>query len=980
MQPKALLQVATKELSLFFSSPIAYLFLAAYLGVTLFVFFWGEAFFARNIADVRPMFEWLPILLIFLAAALTMRTWSDERRTGTVEFLITLPATSWDLTLGKFLACFILLCVALLLTLPLPVFVSFVGNLDWGPVLAGYAAAILLGSSYLSIGLFISAKTENQIVALILTTFICGVFFFLGSSFLTELFSNTVADILRLFGSGSRFESITRGVIDIPDLYFYIAVTATFLALNVFALGSIGWAKDGDKKRHVSAMFVTGLLCANLLVANVWFYFLNTLRWDVTQGDQYSISEVSKQYLSQLREPLLVRGYFSAKTHPLLAPLVPQVKDLLKEYQVAGGDRVRIELVDPIENPELEDEANTKYGIRPVPFQTADRYQSSLVNSYFDVLIKYGDEYEVLGFRDLIEVKVRGENDIDVRLKNPEFDLTRTIKKVLSGFQKEGSVFDFISVPTVFAGYISDDSQLPPQLVKARKELGIALDELKKASNGSFTWAFHDPEENDGEVAAFIRENYGFQPMAASLFETNTFYFYLTINDGESVLSISLPDSYDAESFKRNLKEGLQRFASGLLKSVALHTPGSSSQHHPGRSPQADTQFTNLRTYLEGDYDVTPASLLDPIPTTSSVLLVVAPRNLSDKQVFAIDQYLMRGGTVIIAAGAFQTSLTHQYLNTLPGDTGLEDWLGHHGVSIEKVMVLDQQNTAFPVPVSRQVGAFTFQEIRMLDYPFFVDIRGDGFVGDSPITRDLNQVTFAWGSPIKIDDEKNHTRAITELLKSSASSWMETQPDVMPKIDQDKSSPYAVTGELDEQLVGVVIGGVFNTYFEESPLIEETEEKPSEDLSTGLLVDGKTNDAAEKSFETHQETDTLGEISGVIARSPESARLIVIGSSDFIADQTIRMISSTDGTFYTNSIQLMTNLVDWSVEDTGLLSIRSGGYFNRTLDPLASEDQQFLEYLIYTLAVLGLVAVFLINWWVRLRQRSNQVAWLRESA
>ena len=96
---------------------------------------------------------------------------ADERRTGTVEFLITLPATSWDLTLGKFLACFILLCVALLLTLPLPVFVSFVGNLDWGPVLAGYAAAILLGSSYLSIGLFISAKTENQIVALILTTF-----------------------------------------------------------------------------------------------------------------------------------------------------------------------------------------------------------------------------------------------------------------------------------------------------------------------------------------------------------------------------------------------------------------------------------------------------------------------------------------------------------------------------------------------------------------------------------------------------------------------------------------------------------------------------------------------------------------------------------------------------------------------------------------------------------------------------------------
>ena len=112
------------------------------------------------------------------------------------------------------------------------------------------------------------------------------------------------------------------------------------------------------------------------------------MRWDLTEGNQYSISQATKSYLSQLREPLLIRGYFSEKTHPLLGPLVPQLQDLLREYELSADGSIRLELIDPAENPELEDEANTKYGILPVPFQVSDRYQASLVNSYFDVLLQ----------------------------------------------------------------------------------------------------------------------------------------------------------------------------------------------------------------------------------------------------------------------------------------------------------------------------------------------------------------------------------------------------------------------------------------------------------------------------------------------------------------------------------------------------------------------------------------------------------------
>src|SRR5690606_15903345 len=157
------------------------------------------------------------------------------------------------------------------------------------------------------------------------------------------------------------------------------------------------------------------LFIANFIAANFWLNPLNSLRADLTRGDLYSISEATENYLQQLREPLLIRGYFSAKTHPLLAPLVPQLRDLIQGYEVARKGQVRVEFIDPQQHPELEDEANSKYGIRPVPFQVSDKYQASLVNSYFNVLIQYGDQFEVLDFRDLVEAKERNQVELDLK-------------------------------------------------------------------------------------------------------------------------------------------------------------------------------------------------------------------------------------------------------------------------------------------------------------------------------------------------------------------------------------------------------------------------------------------------------------------------------------------------------------------------------------------------------------------------------------
>ena len=312
-----------------------------------------------------------------------------------------------------------LLAIALIITIPLPITVSQMGELDWGPIWTGYLAAFLLGAAYLSIGLYVSAKSDNQIVSLICAVALSGLFYLIGTTTITDFFGNQAGEWFRLFGTGSRFDSITRGVIDIRDLYYYFIIIFVFLSLNIFTLERERWAEHTSTPRHRTWRIVTALAIINVIGVNLWLGQVTSLRIDTTEGSQYSISASTKDYLSQLQEPLLIRGYFSGKTHPMLAPLVPQIKDLIHEYEIASRGKVRIEFVDPITNLELEEEANQKYGVRPIPLQVADRYQSAIVNSYFHILINYGDEFEVLDFQDLIETKAQGDKDFQIKLRNP---------------------------------------------------------------------------------------------------------------------------------------------------------------------------------------------------------------------------------------------------------------------------------------------------------------------------------------------------------------------------------------------------------------------------------------------------------------------------------------------------------------------------------------------------------------------------------
>jgi ABC-2 type transport system permease protein len=942
--------VAKKELRSYFSSPTAFIFLGTYLFVNLFVFFWVEKFFSRNIADLRPLFEWMPVLMIFLIATLTMKMWSEERRMGTMEFLLTLPVKSCDLVLGKFLACMSLVGIALLMTVGLAFSVGMLGAVDWGPVFGAYLASLLLACAYTAIGLYISAKTDSQIISLILTVFACGLLYVLGSSSLVGFFNNSIGEILRSLGTGSRFEAISRGILDLRDIYYYLSIAAIFLVLNTYNLERLRWSLEARKPRHAVFRTVTALLVANVFFANLWLFKVTSFRIDMTEGRMFSISDASRSVMEQLQEPMIIRGYFSAKTHPLLAPLVPTIKDFLLEYQIASKGKIRSEVIDPRDNEELEAELNRKYHIEPVPFQIADRHSAAMVSSYFNIVVQYGDQFEVLGFEELIDVKQSGM-DIDVQLRNLEYDVTRSIKKVMGSFQKADNVFASLKDNVKFVGYVSEGT-LPPQLASLQSEVKKSLDEYQKNSAGKLEVEFLDPS-TDQQLADKIANDYGFKPQMLNLFADNSFYYYLTLQQDGKIYSLGVPKDLSADGFKQTMDATLKRMVPGYLRTVGLYTPPA-PQMNPmmaqfGGAPQGK-QFQSLQQKLGQNYSVQPVDLNNGmVPSEVDMLVVVAPKDLTEKQLFAIDQFLMKGGSVVLATSAISVNINRTGFEMAEQNSGLNDWLAHNGLSIPKELVLDTQNSGFPEIRRRQIQGISINEPYIAPYPFFVDVRGKGLNDSNAITSGLGQLTLAWPSPIVLNADAHKDRTVVTLASSSANSWHTDKLSIESDRDTYPELGFPEGDKKEASVLAAMVEGEFTSYFKgkESPLLKKSGEEADEEAED----DGHGHPPAEKKKDEPV-------VTSVIEKSPSIARLIVYASNEFISDEILKISSMVNGAQVTAPLAAIENAIDWSVQDRALLNIRSRGQFSRTLAPLTDEQKTFWEYFNYALALCSLGVVF----------------------
>lgn len=942
---RQVLAITKKELDSYFGSLLAIIFLGVFLGAVLFVFFYVETFFARGIADVRPMFEWMPVLTLFLLAALTMRQWSEEQRSGTMEILLTLPVNCWQLVLGKFLAVMTIMATALAMTLPIPILVSQLGNLDWGPVFGGYLAAVLMSGAYAAIGLFVSSRTDNQIVSLIITMFLGGIFYLFGTKGVTSFTSGTISEILRALGTGSRFESIQRGVIDLRDLVYYLSLAGVFLLLNVVSLDALRWSKEQKLYRR-DKIWTASLLGLNLILFNVWFYPLSGLRLDLTEQKEFTISQTTRSLIQDLQEPLLIRGYISEKTHPLLAPLKPDIEDMLREYEIASEGKIKVEVLDPLEDPEIEAEANQTYGINPTPFQISGRNEASIINSYFDLLLRYGDQSVVLSYQDLIEIQ-QSYSGLEVRLRNLEYDLTSAIKKVVSGFQSIDSMLSALDQPVTLSLYLTPDT-LPQQeneIVQLVEKVG---GEIQSQSQGKFIFEVVNPDAQGSKVTRDTLVNdYGLVPFPTTLFSSDSYYFHLILQNGEKLQVIYPPNEPNEADVRTAIESALKRTSTGFLKVIGLWVPPQTpTQDMFGQMVQPISSYQLIREQLSQEYTVQSVDLTSgQVPFEVDALVVVAPQNMTDIEKFAIDQYLMRGGAVIIAATQYtlDSDPYQGYLMVNPVQGDVEDLLESYGVNLSQAMVMDQQNAAFPVVVARDAGGFQVQEIQAVNYPFFIDVRQNQMSPDSLISANLPALSMNWASPVKLDETKNASRETTELLWSSGQSWLTEDLNIQPDFDTYPEQGFAVGEEQGSHPLAVSVKGSFESYYKGQPAPETN--------STADIVEMET---------AAQQENT------VVEQSPDTARLVVIGSAGFIDDFALELSARLSQDYYLNNLQFIQNAVDWAVEDEDLLGIRSRGTTTRILNPLT--DQQRTSWEITTIIVeLVLLVVVFVYWQTRKR-------------
>ncbi|HUU01796.1 MAG TPA: Gldg family protein [Myxococcota bacterium] len=945
---KHTMAIARKEWRASFLSPVALIFLAIFLLASLFVFFFVEGFFARNIADARPFFDGMPVLLVLLASAFTMRLWSEEARSGTLEVLLTLPLRIREVVLGKFLAGVGLMLVALLLTLPVPITVSILGNLDWGPVIGGYLGLLLLACAYLAIGMFISSLTNNQLVALLMSIVVCGLLVLLG--YLPRLVPMGLAvdEILRGLGTGSRFDSMLRGVLDLRDLIYYLSLAALFLALNGLSLERRRWSSGPQgRSRHRGLVLGVVLLGANLLVFNLGMAPIAGLRADMTEWGEFSISPVTKQLLNGAKEPLLVRGYFSDKTHPLLDPLVPRIKDFLRELRVAGGSNVSCEFIDPTNDDEAIKEAQSKYGIRSVPFRFSNRNEDSVVNAYFDILVRYGDRFEVLNFADLIDVEVQG-TDVRVSLRNLEYDIARSIKKVIYGFKSLESVCMQIEGEASLKIFASSKN-MPTELAEIPKRIEKAADEIKKRCGGKFDYSLIDPDQAEsGITPEQLYKQYGIKPMALSILDNRTFYLSMLMQIGDKAEALNISGKLSEADAKREIQASLQRHAPGFMKTVGIFVSKTAPKmNYPGMPPPRNQTFNALKKQLSGTYEVTDVDLSSGIvPGYVDVLVVLGPRDLGERERFAIDQFLMRGGSAIITAGAYTFEPGQSgTLDVNLKKTGLSEMLKTYGVEVGQAVVLDEQNAAFPVPVVRQLGNMRVREIKLVHYPPFVDVSGDGLAGDNPATAALPSVVFHWSSPVSCqaaDKQASGNKPVCKtLLQSSDKAWEVPYFQAQPDFQRFPGLGFSEPERTKRIPLAVSVVGKLESFFKgkQSPVLSG--EKP------GPAAKGKP-----EKKEGHR--------AGMIERSEQEARLLVLGSANFVNDIVLSISSQVSQANLAN-LQFVNNLVDWSVEDAGLLSIRSKERFARTLARLDSGEMIGWQVGNFAFAILAVVLIGLIT-------------------
>ena len=399
------LALIKKDLKGYFDQPTGYILIVVFVALISYWFF--RTSFLTLEASLRPLFTVeftierpsLPWLLALFVPAATMRLLAEEQRDGTIELLLTQPIRGWIVLLAKFVAGLAFVSIAILATLGIPIALMTAGNLDVGAVVAQYVGSIFLAASIVSIGLFTSSLTRNQIVAFILGLTFSVVLMLIGLDVVTSSLPTGAANLLQALSPITHFSTIARGVIDLRDVLYFVALVLTFLSATFLFIRGRSLSHRSPQYRNLQ-LGVVGLIIFSLLVG--WFGSSIGGRLDLTEDKLFTMSSGTSQILSGLDDLLVVELFQSKDPPPDISLVTRDVDDFLDDFAARSGGKVKIIRRYPDEDDESARKAQLT-GIQPQQFNVYGQTEVSSRIGWLGLAMTYLDRREVLPFMDSVD-------------------------------------------------------------------------------------------------------------------------------------------------------------------------------------------------------------------------------------------------------------------------------------------------------------------------------------------------------------------------------------------------------------------------------------------------------------------------------------------------------------------------------------------------------------------------------------------------
>lgn len=391
--------IFSREIKSYFNSPIAYIFIIVFLLISTGIFM--NQFFILQAADMRAFFEVFPIILCIFIPAITMRLWAEDKKTNTIELLLTFPIKTYQLVLGKYFASLVFYLISLISTATLPMMVFILGKPDVGVIFTQYLGSVLLGAFFLSLGIFISGFCKDQIVSFVLSMMVCFFLFLLGTEFIASSIDGWIPQLGSFLkdslGIAQRILSFEKGVVDLRDVMYFLAGIFIFLVLN-----SIWMDTRLRPKAKINFGIGSCIMAGIFILFNYFFSDTPLKRFDFTREKVYTLSEVSPKILKSLKSPVLVKLFISPsdKMPTGLKTLERQIKDKLDELKISSGGNFRYKIFHveaaKVAQPQEEslEKSLERKGIRPFQVRSIERDTFGVKLIYSAVSIAYKERPE----------------------------------------------------------------------------------------------------------------------------------------------------------------------------------------------------------------------------------------------------------------------------------------------------------------------------------------------------------------------------------------------------------------------------------------------------------------------------------------------------------------------------------------------------------------------------------------------------------